>query len=219
MAFQRANRMAVTASAAEPHELVFASCLAGLAGLNDGLMFIAFGVFVSFMSGNATVLGSMAGFNAPLAIAAILALLSFTLGAMLGDCLVDTTTGFRRPKVIAGELVLITCATLAAAFGIGKMPIVCILASAMGVQTSALDPQRGVSVAVTGTVASLGRVMGRAFRGLAPASEVGPPALLLLVWIGGACLGGLLAHAGLLVALGVSVAYALALFIWSVLRE
>jgi uncharacterized membrane protein YoaK (UPF0700 family) len=182
-----------------------AAALAMIAGFVDAYGVIAYGVYVSFMSGNTTQAGYQiaAGMFRPAALAA-LAILFFVVGAFAGTLLVQAAGRLARRAVfgvVAAALAEIVGLTyfgaLTAGFGVA------IVSAAMAVMNSAFSRVGAQSVSltfVTGTLSRVGSHLALAAQ-LAPLADAQGPwdthlrrALMLSrVWTGflaGAVLSG-----------------------------
>ncbi len=191
--------------AAARNEARLAALLATVAGFIDAYGIIAYGVFVSFMSGNTTQTGYQAaeGDFGP-ASASALAILFFVIGTFAGALLLEPVGRPARRLVfalVAAILAAIFCLTelglLSTSFGIA------IVSFAMGVFNSALSRVGAQAVSltfVTGTLSRVGSHLALAARRAPLADSQGPwdshlrrAMILARVWAGfiaGAILAG-----------------------------
>jgi uncharacterized membrane protein YoaK (UPF0700 family) len=182
-----------------------AAGLATIAGFVDAYGLITFGVYVSFMSGNTTKTGYLAGEGAFAAAAlSALAILFFVGGSFAGSLLAQFAGRFGRRLVfcaVAAALAAIVCLTQLGDPS-GGLPIA-IVSFAMGVMNSALSRVGAQSVIltfVTGTLSRVGSHLALAVRRASPTDAQGPwdthlrrALLLARVWAGffaGAILSG-----------------------------
>jgi uncharacterized membrane protein YoaK (UPF0700 family) len=139
--------------------------LTAIAGWVDAQGFLALkGVFVSFMSGNTTLLGVFAaqenwGQARPVALVIGLFLAGGFLGAVLSGAV-----GRRGIQAVLLLEAAILAAALAVAVGFGATAAAVILALAMGVQNAAVvatGPVKAGATYVTGTLVSAGLELGK----------------------------------------------------------
>jgi uncharacterized membrane protein YoaK (UPF0700 family) len=138
--------------------LALAACLAGLAGMVDGIGFLRLGhLFVSYMSGNSTQMAVAAGRLRLDEARSILVLIGlFVLGAAGGQVLAHLAGRRHLPVVLMAVMAL-----LAAAAALGTAPKPMVLA--MGALNSAMHRAGDVSVSltfVTGTLVRFGQGLG-----------------------------------------------------------
>jgi uncharacterized membrane protein YoaK (UPF0700 family) len=191
--------------AAARSEARLAALLATIAGFVDAYGIIAYGVFVSFMSGNTTQTGyqTAQGEFGP-ASASALAILFFFIGTFAGALLTGPAGQAARRLVFA-----FVAATLAAVIGLTQVGFlstgfaIAMVSFAMGVFNSALSRvgAQAVSLAfVTGTLSRAGSHLALAARRAPLTDSQGPwdthlrrAVMLARVWIGflaGAILSG-----------------------------
>ncbi len=139
--------------------------LTAIAGWVDAQGFLALkGVFVSFMSGNTTLLGVFVaqenwGQARPVALVIGLFLAGGFLGAVLSGAV-----GRRGIQAVLLLEAAILAAALAVAVGFGATAAAVILALAMGVQNAAVvatGPVKAGATYVTGTLVSAGLELGK----------------------------------------------------------
>lgn len=139
--------------------------LTAIAGWVDAQGFLALkGVFVSFMSGNTTLLGVFAAQEnwaqaRPVALVIGLFLAGGFLGAVLSGAV-----GRRGIQAVLLLEAAILAAALAVAVGFGATAAAVILALAMGVQNAAVvatGPVKAGATYVTGTLVSAGLELGK----------------------------------------------------------
>jgi uncharacterized membrane protein YoaK (UPF0700 family) len=201
-----ADQKARSLRAAARSEARLAALLATLAGFVDAYGIMAYGVFVSFMSGNTTQTGYQAaeGEFGP-ASASALAILFFFIGTFAGALFVGPAVRHARRRVFA-----FVSATLAAIVGMTQLGFlstgfaIAIVSFAMGVFNSALSRvgAQAVSLAfVTGTLSRVGSHLALAARRAPLADAQGPwdthlrrAMFLARVW-GGFLAGALLSGA------------------------
>jgi uncharacterized membrane protein YoaK (UPF0700 family) len=191
--------------AAVHSEARLAALLATVAGFIDAYGIIAYGVFVSFMSGNTTQTGyqTAEGDFGP-ASASALAILFFFIGTFAGALFAGPAGQAARRLVFA-----FVAATLAAIMGLTQLGFlstdfaIAIISFAMGVFNSALSRVGAQAVSltfVTGTLSRVGSHLALAARRATPTDSQGPwdthlrrALLLARVWAGflaGAILSG-----------------------------
>jgi uncharacterized membrane protein YoaK (UPF0700 family) len=202
---QFADDEARSLRAAARSEARLAALLATIAGFVDAYGIIAYGVFVSFMSGNTTQAGYQAaeGEFGP-ASASALAILFFFIGTFAGALFAGPVGWAARRLVFA-----FVAATLAAIIGLSQFGFlssgfgIAIVSFAMGVFNSALSRvgEQAVSLTfVTGTLSRIGSLLALAARRAPLADSQGPwdthlrrALMLVRVWAGflaGAILSG-----------------------------
>lgn len=159
------NMAQASASSAIRHPAALATMLTALAGYLDAVGYAELNsLFVSFMSGNTTRLGTaFAGLDFVAALAALAVIIAFLAGAIMGGFVTEKSTNALR-GVLTAELVLMlgALAVLAAGQGHASMYVV---AAAMGLQNSAAGSVGGVSLGksfMTGTLVSFGQGVGKA---------------------------------------------------------
>jgi uncharacterized membrane protein YoaK (UPF0700 family) len=191
--------------AAARNEARLAALLATVAGFIDAYGIIAYGVFVSFMSGNTTQTGyQVAEGDFGPASASALAILFFVIGTFAGALLLEPVGRPARRLVFA-----LVAAILAAIFGLTELGLlstsfgIAIVSFAMGVFNSALSRVGAQAVSltfVTGTLSRVGSHLALAARRAPLADSQGPwdshlrrAMILVRIWAGfiaGAILAG-----------------------------
>ncbi len=146
---------------------VLALALLAVAGWVDALGFVQWhGVYVSFMSGNTTVLAAAGVVHeAAAAIEAGRAVSAFVFGVVAGECLRAGAGRWNRSVVLIAETLLMWLACWAASSGWGEAATVTVTGVAMGVQTAVVHKAAGLAVSltyVTGTLVNIGRSIVRA---------------------------------------------------------
>jgi uncharacterized membrane protein YoaK (UPF0700 family) len=147
---------------------MLATALTLTAGFVDAIGYSHLGkLYLSFMSGNTTGLGSaVASGDVVTARAACMIILMFVLGAGLGALVADAADGRRLPATCASEAALFGIAFLLSVEGWGSVALM-PLAIAMGMQNTlrqhVLDTDLGKGF-VTGSLVSAGECFARAFR-------------------------------------------------------
>jgi uncharacterized membrane protein YoaK (UPF0700 family) len=171
----------------------FAAALSMVAGMTDAIGFMRTTNYVSFMSGNTTLVAIALGHGAwHTALPLVLVVPSFVVGNALGGVVVMLTQGRQMP------LLLLVAALLAlATLGLGKgtpLPALLAMAVAMGAVNAAMQRVGTMAIGVsyvTGALSRFGLGLGRRLTG-----ERQPYwALPLVPWFGmlcGAVLGGVL---------------------------
>jgi uncharacterized membrane protein YoaK (UPF0700 family) len=137
--------------------------LALIAGYVDAYALLAYGVYVSFMSGNTTQTGSMIGQGKLLvALPSALAILFFVVGAFAGTWLTKSTLRSSRQvpfSVIASVLAIIIGGTQLGNLALHAEVIIAMLALAMGMLNSTqshIGPETLSLTFVTGTLNKIG---------------------------------------------------------------
>ncbi len=150
--------------------LLVACCLAALAGAVDACgLSVLHDLYVSFMSGNTTSLGSaLAGGHWARAWLIAAVIVSFVGGAAGGTVLATIAGGYRLPVVLAAVAVVLAVPCLVPRGTVPAMPL------AMGMLNAAMQQAGPVSVSityVTGTLVKLGRGLGLALLGQADGKD------------------------------------------------
>ena len=204
-------------------------CLSLIAGYVDAYGLSAFGTYVSFMSGNTTQVGSMAGHGRlAQAMAPALAILFFVWGSCAGTYLTHSRLRDSRRFVFG-----VVAALLAAAAGlsqIGPLEVgagIATLSFSMGIMNTTLPRIGAESVSLTFMTGDLNRIgshLALAFKRVPPPDAQGPwdtqlhrARLLASVWgsfvIGAVTSAALISHLGVWVlVLPFLILAALALF-------
>jgi uncharacterized membrane protein YoaK (UPF0700 family) len=209
---RQAQPITAPSQAATQSEERFAAGLALIAGYIGAYAFIRYKVYVSFMSGNTTQVGSLAGqgdFTA--AVPALLAIVFFVVGAFVGTLI--GAAGWRQPyrllfglttALLVGDIALTQFVTSPA-----SEINIALLSLAMGLMNTALSHVGAQSVNlvfVTGTLTTMARHLALALTH-APLPEsqgewdthLRRGLLLLGLWTAllvGAILGGAVSHLG-----------------------
>lgn len=139
---------------------LLAAALATIAGFIDAYGIIAYGVYVSFMSGNTTQTGyqTAEGAFGPAALSA-LAILFFVVGSFAGTLLVQFAGRLAR-KLVFG----VVAAALAMIIGLTQLGLlsgggaIAAISFAMGIMNSALSRVGAQSVSLTFVTGTLSRV-------------------------------------------------------------
>lgn len=168
--------------------------LSALAGFVDAMGYLALGgVFVSFMSGNSTVLGAAGaaelGNRAWLAVGLVLA---FTLGVMVGTFAGRPFGPRRAPAILLLVAVFLAAAVLLHTFGF-TIASGTVVALAMGTENTVFqkDGQAGMGLTyMTGTLVRLGQRAAEACLG-GPWAALVPDVLLWGGMVVGAYFGAL----------------------------
>jgi uncharacterized membrane protein YoaK (UPF0700 family) len=196
--------------------LPLAVALAATAGFVDAVGYLQFAhVFVSFMSGNSTILGIAVGQATWLrALSPLLAIAFFVFGALIGSVLRGTAGDWRVPAILSFEAAVLMAALAMRSTDNDLAPALVALACAMGAQNAVMREVGGVRVSltyVTGALVNLGQSFGEALlrRGVASGWRV--HAIIWVALIAGGIAGGYgYLHAGFL-SLAVPVAALVAL--------
>jgi uncharacterized membrane protein YoaK (UPF0700 family) len=145
--------------------------LALIAGYVDAYALIAYGVYVSFMSGNTTQTGSLIGEGRlPVALPSAVAILFFVVGSFAGTWL--TESRFRnlrqvRFSIIAGALAMIIAGSQLGNLALHAEIIIAMLGLAMGLLNSTqshIGPEPVSLTFVTGTLSKVGNHLAMAVR-------------------------------------------------------
>jgi len=160
MALEPVDRMARSARAATVTEARLAALLATIAGFVDAYGIIAYGVYVSFMSGNTTQTGYQAAEGLfGLASASGLAIVFFVIGTFAGALFAEPAGRAARRLVFA-----FVAAALAAIIGLTQLGVlstgfgIAIVSFAMGVFNSAISRVGAQAVSLTFVTGTLSRV-------------------------------------------------------------
>jgi uncharacterized membrane protein YoaK (UPF0700 family) len=138
----------------------------------DAYALIAYGVYVSFMSGNTTQTGSLIGEGRlPVALPSAVAILFFVVGSFAGTWL--TESRFRnlrqvRFSIIAGALAMIIAGSQLGNLALHAEIIIAMLGLAMGLLNSTqshIGPEPVSLTFVTGTLSKVGNHLALAARG------------------------------------------------------
>jgi uncharacterized membrane protein YoaK (UPF0700 family) len=184
---------------------LLAAALAMIAGFVDAYGFITYGVYVSFMSGNTTQTGYLAGQGAFAAAAvSALAILFFVGGSFAGTLLAQFAGRHARRVVFGVVAVSLTAIVVFWRFGfVSAGAHIPTISFAMGVMNSTLSRVGAQSVSltfVTGTLSRVGASLALALRQVPLRDAQGPwdthlrrAMLLARIWVGflaGALLSG-----------------------------
>jgi uncharacterized membrane protein YoaK (UPF0700 family) len=147
--------------------LPLAVALAATAGWIDAVGYLHFAhVFVSFMSGNSTILGIALGHAKwAQAVSPLLAIAFFVLGSFIGSLLRGLAGTWRVPAILSFEAAMLVVALGLPDRGGDLTPALVLLASAMGAQNAVMREVGGVRVSltyVTGALVNLGRSLADA---------------------------------------------------------
>ncbi|MEJ8573892.1 YoaK family protein [Microbaculum marinum] len=145
--------------------LAMGYALTGIAGWVDAQGFLALqGVFVSFMSGNTTLLGlAVTPGNASQAGQIALVIVLFLGGGFAGAFVSGLAGRWAMPAVLASVAAVLAVAIALSATG-STLAGAVILALAMGIQNAAagaVGPVKSGATYVTGTLVSAGQELGR----------------------------------------------------------
>jgi uncharacterized membrane protein YoaK (UPF0700 family) len=180
------------------HVWILSACLSGLAGFVDAIGYIQLGgFFVSFMSGNSTMLGVSSAIHMSDAFLAAGLILMFIAGVIIGTLFGNWT------KSSAASLGLVTAFLAAAAvlhnLGFGRVAVVSMVL-AMGAENTIFQRNGEVSIGLTymtGTLVKLGQWVAAAISG-GPKDAWIPYAILWAGLVTGAFLGAVTyAHVGM----------------------
>ena len=205
--------------------LGFAFALAALAGAVDAIAVLSLGdVFVSFMSGNTTLLGNAVAHGqggAALQLAAVV--VAFLGGVVAGELVAVRVAAHRRSQAV---LLLVASGLALASLGtwlaLPHLAIALCLAGCMGVQNAAVRRAGGMDVAltyVTGTLVRLGRTIAAAVLGRGAWEAASPVAGLWLSFAVGAAAGGLGASGDPTIAIAAAAAVAVLLAGYATVRS
>ena len=193
----------------------FAYAVAALAGFVDVTGFLQLdGYFVSFMTGNTTLLArDLAGGMHRMAVPALL-VAGFVVGVTIGTMLGDRRPAKRKPLVTALVAAVLVCAALARAADLSEISLG-LLVIAMGALNTVMSGNRTNPVGLTymtGTLVRTGQLLADRIAGDRAANPL-PFALLWVSLLAGA-LGGALVGlnwggASLWVACGIAAALCL----------
>ena len=178
-------------------QLAFATGLTGVAGYLDAIGFAELNnLFVSFMSGNTTRLGTAIA-NGDLAVVGLSARIigAFLVGAALGGFIsVRARHVIRRVLQFEIALLAAACALLATGW---TQPTMLIVAAAMGLQNACFLTVSGAIIGrtfLTGAVVSFGQGLGRALAGRGDLAQTMVYAMSWLAFIGSVAIGAAVWH-------------------------
>ncbi|MFG1422760.1 YoaK family protein [Roseixanthobacter liquoris] len=205
----------MTSSPSKPgaarYPLVLATLMTGAAGYVDAVGYAqAGGLYLSFMSGNTTRLGTaLAALNLHVLLGTAMVICAFVIGAVAGTLVVEAPV--RRPMLaVLGVEILLLCGALALVAAGSLMPPLFLISIAMGMQNSAHQVVQGADVGksfVTGALFSFGQSLVAAAKGRVRPMECAIYGLSWLTFVAGVALGALTVTAfGLFEALAILVA-------------
>jgi uncharacterized membrane protein YoaK (UPF0700 family) len=147
--------------------LPLAIVLAVVAGWVDASGYLHFAhVFVSFMSGNSTVLGIAIGQGAwHQALSPSMAMAAFVFGSFVGSLVRGSATYWRASLLLSLEAALLLLVLLLPRSGGALAPSIVPLAVAMGAQNAVMREVGGVRITltyVTGALVNLGHSLAKA---------------------------------------------------------
>jgi uncharacterized membrane protein YoaK (UPF0700 family) len=154
-----------------------ALCLALIAGYVDAYAFVAYRVYVSFMSGNATQTGSLLGQAKLAAVGSLLiAMMFFVIGAMAGSWL--ATSQLANPRRVlfaltASALAITIGGTIAQPAALPAVACIAMLTMAMGLMNATHSESLSLTV-MTGTLYRVGTHLALGIRHAPLAGAHGP---------------------------------------------
>lgn len=191
--------------------------IALLAGFVDATGFLQVdGYYVSFMTGNTTLLALDIASGATRVLVPALLIMGFVIGVALGTWLGDMRDTGRKRRILSVVIALLIGAATARSFGLQAPSLACLVL-AMGALNTTLSGNRKNPVGLTymtGALVRVGQAIGDFFSGTRP-SGWSPFMLLWLALLTGALLGGVAALNAPAGALWLGVAYAILLLGWS----
>ena len=196
-----------------PQQRLFAYAVAALAGFVDVTGFLQVdGYFVSFMTGNTTLLArDLAGGASRVAVPALL-IAGFVIGVVAGTLVGDRLASRRKIVVTALVAALLVCAALARFVELREISLG-LLVVAMGALNTALSANRESPVGLTymtGALVRTGQLLADRIAGNRKANPL-PFALLWLSLLAGALGGAVVGLYWGAASLWVACAFALAL--------
>jgi uncharacterized membrane protein YoaK (UPF0700 family) len=148
-------------------ETWLAICLAAIAGYVDSYAFKTYGVYVSFMSGNATATGSLLGQGVPSAVVpAVIAMLFFFVGAIAGSWLTHWKLVKPRRLIFATIAIPLAGVIGGSQMADGGLPAdacIALLTLAMGLMNATHSESLSLTV-MTGTLYRVGMHIGLGMR-------------------------------------------------------
>ena len=178
-----------------PTQRRFAYAVAGLAGFVDVTGYLELnGYFVSFMTGNTTLLARDIAFGAPRLLVPALLIAGFVIGVMIGTLLGDRNPGQRQQNITMLVLAGLVLASMARQFDAAEISLALLVLS-MGALNTVLGANKVNPVGLTymtGALVRTGQMLAERLRGDRSAN----PAPFMLLWaslLGGAILGALVA--------------------------
>lgn len=193
---------------------LFATLLTAISGFLDAVGYVQLNkLYVSFMSGNSTHLGTAIGTGDwPDALQVIAIVGLFVLGASIGTAIAD-----RRPPVLpvlGGEVLLFIVAITLARAG-HDWHALALIALAMGLQNTLHQVVSGADIGkgfITGALFAVGQSIARVFRDRSELAKGAQNGFSWIAFVGGAALGTItLASIGLTAALTVMALFLLAM--------
>lgn len=176
-------------------ERFFTFAVAALAGYVDISGYLQLdGYFVSFMSGNTTLLARDIAFGAPRLLVPALLIAGFVIGVMIGTLLGDRNPGQRQQNITMLVLAGLVLASMARQFDAAEISLALLVLS-MGALNTVLGANKVNPVGLTymtGALVRTGQILAERLRGDRSAN----PAPFMLLWaslLGGAILGALVA--------------------------
>lgn len=176
-------------------ERLFTFAVAALAGYVDVSGYLQLdGYFVSFMSGNTTLLARDIAFGAPRLLVPALLIAGFVIGVMIGTLLGDRNPGQRQQNITMLVLAGLLLASMARQFDAAEISLALLVLS-MGALNTVLGANKVNPVGLTymtGALVRTGQMLAERLRGDRSAN----PAPFMLLWaslLGGAILGALVA--------------------------
>jgi uncharacterized membrane protein YoaK (UPF0700 family) len=191
--------------------------IALLAGFVDAAGFLQVdGYYVSFMTGNTTLLAIDMASGARRVLVPALLIAGFVAGVALGTWLGDLRDVQRKRRVLSLVAMLLICAASARTLD-WQAPSLACLVLAMGALNTTLSGNRRNPVGLTymtGALVRVGQAIGDRLGGTRP-SGWSPFMLLWAALLAGALLGAFAALQAPSAALWIAVAYAGGLLMWS----
>lgn len=191
--------------------------IALLAGFVDATGFLQVdGYYVSFMTGNTTLLALDLASGAQRVLVPALLIAGFVMGVALGTWLGDLREDGRKRRVLSCVVLLLLGAAVARSLALQARSLGCLVL-AMGALNTTLSGNRTNPVGLTymtGALVRVGQALGDFFSGTRP-SGWSPFMLLWAALMAGALLGAIAALQSPAAALWIGVAYAVLLLAWS----
>ena len=135
------------------------------------------GLFVSFMSGNTTVLGVQTAHAEAKALLSAAVIGGFVVGVVAGELMASRIGRRAAEAVLELEAVLLAAGATLLGAGAHEFLVAPLLSFTMGWHNAAVRRGGGVSVSltyVTGTLVHVGRSVAKAIRAQAPWADVVP---------------------------------------------
>jgi uncharacterized membrane protein YoaK (UPF0700 family) len=137
--------------------------LALIAGYVDAYALIAYGVYVSFMSGNTTQTGSMIGEGRlPVALPSAVAILFFVVGSFAGTWL--TESKFRNSRQVRFSVIAAVLALIIVGSQLGNLALLGLAMGLLNSTQSHIGPEPVSLTFVTGTLSKVGNHLAMAVR-------------------------------------------------------